>query len=88
MIVAKLVIVVVMTAAVGMTMVMPIMRLACHFLGRATSMTIAVEMIMGWAKIAIIVTFVEVVPSATPALEVIILAVVFLIFARIGMFRI
>ena len=42
-------------------------------------------MILRWAKVAIIMTFIDAVPSVTTALKVIILGVVFFTLAKIGM---
>ena len=64
---------VVLAAAEG---AMIVLMLACHFLGRAPSVTMTLEVILGWAKIAIIVTFMDAVPSVTTALKVVILGVV------------
>ena len=62
---------VVLAAAVGAMIVLMLMQLACHFLGGAPSVTMTLEVILGWAKIAIIATFMDAVPSVTTALEVI-----------------
>ena len=62
---------VVLAAAVGAMIVLMLMQLACHFLGGAPSVTMTLEVILGWAKIAIIVTLMDAVPSVTTALEVI-----------------
>ena len=62
---------VVLAAAVGAMIVLMFMQLACHFLGGAPSVTMTLEVILGWAKIAIIVTLMDAVPSVTTALEVI-----------------
>ena len=67
---------VVLAAAVGAMIVLLLMQLACHFLGRAPLVTITLEVILGWAKIAIIVTLMDAVPSVTTALRVVILGVV------------
>ena len=62
---------VVLAAAVGAMIMLMLMQLACHFLGGAPSVTMTLEVILGWAKIAIIVTLMDAVPSVTTALEVI-----------------